>query len=870
MDSVNTETSYMTINRNSMTSNLNHSNNKIISLISEIENMYMKNLNSNNSVKIVNFQMIYSKCHEICHNRMSDVLYSKFMSLIEGIVTSYAVKLQAIQVNRLDNSSSDNFMNCLIENFLYFKSVSQTVSDSLLYLERIRQKLGISNVSLFQDCMENFFKATLLNSNKDILNKTLNLASKELFRIRNDKYQFTHQFEKIVEIFSDLKNLQFQMSNLDQIDDNLISLVPSTGFYRDNVYNQFLDILEKDTEKYFFKFLEENYHINENKESSSDEDEIVYLTFNLQNNKTNLNSCCKFIKDLSYVLDNEEKLFSTIQPIEKEKVLFILMDNLLIKNSEFLFNNGFSQAFKQFTLLNEGMFSDNHISSIYKFFFSFLDYPIAKNKFYQSFNEFLLNQLKSLENNFVKKNNFNKIEYFNFYQYIEEIYILKKKYLELLSTCMDSNTKVEQIIKSNFEKLVNKYDDFQENFVSLIHEEIKISIKNRSSKVQEFADKFLIIFKLINDKDMFELEYRKYLAKRLLRNSSMIKETEYEFYSIMRRESGSNFVKRIENMINDIFHSNDLNLEHRIKNCKKESQILTKSNLSTKNSSYMNSNKLLTSVKEKEIEFYVKILSLENWPIKEIFNPVQDPTHKNSSIFSDIESIQNKSINIPNILDKHIQEFTNFYYGKFKNRQLMWIHDLSWAEINAKFKNNNLNKNFSLIVSSTQMSILFLFNNKRSYYLPNLLTLLNIRENDKEKYNNLFTHLNPLLRVKLFSLQNDTLILNENFTNKEHRLILNNFKADKKDKSSKPEEKEISHFVLEDRKHHIDAAIMRILKHSEGKKTHYESLKSKVIEYVSNYFVPEVTTIKQRIDNLLDREFIARDMSDPNVFVYII
>lgn len=876
MDSLNSGTNYIATNRNNITSNINHSNNKITSLISQIENMYLKNSKNNNSFNIVNFQLIYSKCHEICHDRMFEELYSKFMSLIQAIVTSYAVKLQSLQVHRVDKSTSENFMNCLIENFLYFKSVSQTVSDSLLYLERIRQKLGTSDVSLFQDCMQIFFKATLLNSNKEILNKTLRIVSQELLRIRNDKYQFTHQLEKIVEIFMDLKYLQFQKSEIDgfELEENFVSLLPSAEFYRDNVYNQFLTILYTETENYYFKFLEENYEINQNKESSSDEDEIIYLSYNIQNNEANFISCTKFLQDLSFIIESEQKLFSTIPVKEKEKVLFILLDYLLIKNSEFIFTNGFSQSFKNFSLVNDDKFSDNNIALIYKFFCSFLEYPNSKNQFYKSFNDLILNQLKSLENNFVKKNNFNKIEYFNFYQYIEEIYIIKKKYLGLLSTFMENNTKVEHIIKSNFEKLVNKYEDFLENFVSLIHEEIKISIKNRSSMVHDFSDKFLIIFKLINDKDMFELEYRKYLAKRLLRNSSMIKETEYEFYSIMRRESGSIFVKRIENMINDIFHSNDLNLEHRIKNCKKESQILSKSSISTNTTKHLiqknNSNKFCKSFGNNEIDFYVKILSLENWPIKEIFVPNQDQKLKNSSIFSDIEYIQNKSINIPNILDNHIQEFTNFYYAKFKNRQLMWIHDLSWAEINARFKFNDSHKNFSLIVSATQMSILFLFNNKRRYQLPNLLNLLNIKENDKEKYNNLFTHIIPLIKIKLFSLQNDTLILNENFASKEPRLILNNFKGDKKDKSFKPEEKEISHFVLEDRKHHIDAAIMRTLKHSVNKKTHYDSLKSKVIEYVSNYFVPDVSTIKQRIDNLLDREFIARDSSDPNVFVYII
>ena len=101
---------------------------------------------------------------------------------------------------------------------------------------------------------------------------------------------------------------------------------------------------------------------------------------------------------------------------------------------------------------------------------------------------------------------------------------------------MNNNEKVEHIVKNLFEKVVNQNHQFLFSFVKLVHDEIKLNQKLRSNaKIKDFLDKFFTIFKLINDKDLFENEYRKCLSKRLIRNASMIKEMEVDFYRIMNR-----------------------------------------------------------------------------------------------------------------------------------------------------------------------------------------------------------------------------------------------------------------------------------------------------------------------------------------------
>jgi cullin-4 len=48
-----------------------------------------------------------------------------------------------------------------------------------------------------------------------------------------------------------------------------------------------------------------------------------------------------------------------------------------------------------------------------------------------------------------------------------------------------------------------------------------------------------------------------------------------------------------------------------------------------------------------------------------------------------------------------------------------------------------------------------------------------------------------------------------------------------------------------------------------------EELKAATIEAVQNHFVPDVKTIKQRIEWLCEAEYLRRDEDDPNLYIYV-
>lgn len=70
-----------------------------------------------------------------------------------------------------------------------------------------------------------------------------------------------------------------------------------------------------------------------------------------------------------------------------------------------------------------------------------------------------------------------------------------------------------------------------------------------------------------------------------------------------------------------------------------------------------------------------------------------------------------------------------------------------------------------------------------------------------------------------------------------------------------------------DRKHYLDAAIVRVMK--ARKELSYEQLKAATIDAVKSHFVPEVSNIKQRIQGLVEQEYLRRDEDDMNMYIYI-
>jgi len=73
--------------------------------------------------------------------------------------------------------------------------------------------------------------------------------------------------------------------------------------------------------------------------------------------------------------------------------------------------------------------------------------------------------------------------------------------------------------------------------------------------------------------------------------------------------------------------------------------------------------------------------------------------------------------------------------------------------------------------------------------------------------------------------------------------------------------------VEEDRKHLTEAVIVRIMK--SRKKMEHNQLVTEVVKHLQNRFTPQPGLIKQRIEKLIEREYLERSPEDMKLYSYL-
>lgn len=73
--------------------------------------------------------------------------------------------------------------------------------------------------------------------------------------------------------------------------------------------------------------------------------------------------------------------------------------------------------------------------------------------------------------------------------------------------------------------------------------------------------------------------------------------------------------------------------------------------------------------------------------------------------------------------------------------------------------------------------------------------------------------------------------------------------------------------VDKERKHTIDAAIVRIMK--SRKVLMHQQLVLEVVQQLQRMFKPDFKVIKKRIEDLVSREYLERDPENPQQFRYL-
>ena len=389
----------------------------------------------------------------------------------------------------------------------------------------------------------------------------------------------------------------------------------------------------------------------------------------------------------------------------------------------------------------------------------------------------------------------------------------RKRIFSLTKECFHNDSELLFRTRQMFETVINEGgDQISRTLCKFMDENI------RKSENFELLDECLELFKFVRSKDVFEGYYKFYLGKRLVGGGSL--ETERLVLGRLKAECGSGFTSKIEGMINDIANSNEL----------------------------MNvwGQRVMT----------VKILTMGLWPGSLVGASSKVP---------------------PSHQFEGIEDFETFYNGKFSGRVLTWCHSLGSMEIRGRFDSGI----YTFHLTAIQGMILTEMQKKS---VTSFSSMPGFCESNEMKRHFISMIVNPKCRLvvpagddgpipkSLTDLnENQEWMINDKYscTTRGVRvpLIVGRDFEVALDQQEDPADTGIGTSVEEDRKHLLEAALIRVMK---GRKMlDQNNLVAEVVALMSGRFVPAIETIKNRIENLVEREFLRKDDTDIKVYHYV-
>ncbi|CAK1549901.1 unnamed protein product [Leptosia nina] len=427
--------------------------------------------------------------------------------------------------------------------------------------------------------------------------------------------------------------------------------------------------------------------------------------------------------------------------------------------------------------------------------------------------------------------------------YVQNLLDLKDRFDHFLHNSFNNDKIFKHMIASDFEYFLNLNNKSPEFLSLFIDGKLKKGEKGMSEQeIEAVLDKTMVLFRFLQEKDVFERYYKQHLAKRLLLNKSVSDDSEKNMISKLKTECGCQFTSKLEGMFKDMTVSNTIMEEF------KEHVISSGSNL-------------------HGVDLSVRVLTTGFWP-------TQSATPK---------------CNIPAAPRMAFEVFRSFYLAKHSGRQLSLQPQLGSADLHATFRGvapagsspprspplgsqsaHTPPRRHIIQVSTFQMCVLLLFNKRERLTYEEILNETDIPEKDLVRALQSLAMGKPTQRVLIKHPKTKEIepshqfYVNDAFTSKLHRVKIQTVAAKGE---SEPERRETRNKVDEDRKHEIEAAIVRIMK--ARKKMAHTLLVAEVTEQLRARFLPSPVVIKKRIEGLIEREYLARTPDDRKVYTYV-
>ena len=201
------------------------------------------------------------------------------------------------------------------------------------------------------------------------------------------------------------------------------------------------------------------------------------------------------------------------------------------------------------------------------------------------------------------------------------------------------------------------------------------------------TDDQMILFKYIDDKDVFQQFYTTKLSKRLIHGVSASDEAEASMISKLKEACGFEYTNKLQRMFTGTYRTSTLASVPT--NFRRPDMSLSK-DLTDNFKERMQQNH-----DDMDITFSIMVLGTNFWPL----NP---PTH---------------DFIIPQDILPTYTRFSQYYQQKHSGRKLTWLWNYSKNEL----RTNYLNQKYILMTSSWQMAVLLQYNNNDTLSLDELI-----------------------------------------------------------------------------------------------------------------------------------------------------
>ncbi|CAG8780117.1 17510_t:CDS:10, partial [Gigaspora margarita] len=304
-------------------------------------------------------------------------------------------------------------------------------------------------------------------------------------------------------------------------------------------------------------------------------------------------------------------------------------------------------------------------------------------------------------------------------EYVESLMDLHMKYMNVCQKVFINDAAFVAAVDKAFRTIVNDTSIAHSPEVLARYCDVLLKKTHKGGfseqEVEDKLDRMIVLFKYIDDKDVYQKFYSRMLAKRLIYGNSASDEAEVNMITRLKIACGVEYTSKLQKMFTDITISAEINnkfAEYTKKNC-----------INGKNGS--------------AVDFSILVLTAGAWPLTQ----------------SSMTEFQ-----LPTELERNVSHFSTFYNGHHIGRRLTWLWHLSKADV----KLNYLDKRYEFSVSLHQLGVLLLFNNVDTY------SFRDIREHTGLNDLELKRVMKPMVDLSVFlvstpgTLQDDTETHQEN------------------------------------------------------------------------------------------------------------